>query len=228
MKQIRNMMMTIGALFAAIGLFFVIFGAVQCAQCNYLMLEGVSVEAQAQWYGSDDLWFSFEAEGKQWEVKSFFQSDSIRSGDRVVLRYKSGDPMSARITDWWTYGIFMIMGGIFAMIGFIFILWQVRIIQLENSLKDRGVKVQAQVVSVEQLRSVRIGGVCPYVIRAVCEHPYTGAQMQVKSRLLMYDPSPYLAEGKIDVLVDRMEEKRYHMLVDEMSTGRAVISVDEE
>ncbi len=227
MKPIRNTMLLIGGVFAAIGLFFLIFGGWQYLVCDRLMTEGVSVQTEAQWRGSDDLWFSFEAEGKQWEVESFFHSDSIRSGDEITVWYLSGDPMSARITDWWTYGIFMIMGSIFALIGLIFIFWQVHIIKLQHFLKERGERVQGRVISVEQVRSVRINGYCPYVIHAVCVHPYTGSEMQVKSRLIMYDPSPYLTEGRVDVLVDRMDEKRYHVLTDELEVGRAAISVDE-
>lgn len=215
MKQIRNIMMLIGGVFATIGLFFTFFGVLQYSVCDRLMTEGVSVQAQAQWRGSDELWLSFEAEGRQWEVESFFHSDSIRSGDEITVWYQKGDPLTARMTDWWTYGIFLILGGIFALTGLVFVGWQGRIMQLRRSLEESGQRIWADVTEVRRLYSVRINGRNPYVIYAQGTHPYTGSKITFKSRLILNDPEPYLTDGKVEVLVDRMEEKRYHMLTEE-------------
>ncbi len=228
MRQVRNAMMMIGAIFAAIGLFFVVFGVWQYSVCNRLMTEGVSVQAAAQWRGSDDLWISFEAEGKLWEVESIFHSDSIRSGDEITVWYMKDDPSTARITDWWTYAIFLIIGGIFALMGLAFVGWQARIAGLRRTLEETGQRIWADVTAVKQLRSVRINGRNPYVIYADGTHPYTGSKITFKSRMILNDPRPYLTSGKIEVLVDRMEEKRYHVLIDALEGDGTPVRIEQD
>ncbi len=225
MKQIRSTMFLLGAIFAAMGFLFIALGTWQYSVCDRLMTEGVSAQGTAQWRGSDDLWISFEAEGRVWEIESFFHSDSIRSGDEITVWYMKGDPSTARITDWWTYAIFLIMGGVFALIGLVFVGWQGKIMKLRQTLEENGKRIWADVTEVRQLRSVRINGRNPYVIYAVGTHPYTGSKIMVKSRLMLNDPRPYLADGKVEVLVDRVEEKRYHVLTDELESKGTSIGI---
>jgi len=214
MKEIRKVMLILGAVFMTMGLIFVSVGAWQWSVCSRLEREGVSVEATVRWESSDELRLLFEAEGQAWNVESMFQSDGIRTGETLKVWYLPGNPAGARIIDWWTYGIFLIVGGVIGATGWGFIGWHMIAIRRMRHLKANGQKVLADVITVKQLYSVRINGRHPYVIYASCTHPYSGSAMTVKSRMLMTDPTPRLADGKVEVLVDMMNEKRYYMLAE--------------
>ena len=213
MKQIKKMMFLVGAMFATFGLVFMAVGAWQWSVCDRLTAEGIPVQAVCHWLSGDELRLEFEAEGQIWSIESDFESDSLRTGDEVTVYYPIGHPEKARMVAWWTYGIFLIIGGIFGSIGLGFVLWQWRIDHLIQSLQMNGQKVTAQVTAVKQLYSVRVNGRNPYVVYAVYKHPYTGNEMNVKSRLLMDDPSSQLTDGTVEVLVDMMNEKRYHVML---------------
>ena len=215
MKEIKKARLVAGALFAALGLFFVIFGLLYWSECNEYKTEGVSVQAVCTRKTHGDLWFSFRAEGKEWEVKSTFNSASIHVGEELTVYYMAGNPKGARLIEWWTYGIFMIMGGIYTLMGVGILIWQWVISARIASLQAGGQRVWAQVTQIKRMHHLKMYGRSPYVLYAVCTHPYTGNEITVKSSLLMSDPSLRLTDGKVEVLVDMMNEKRYHVLADD-------------
>ena len=215
MKQTRRALLSVGAIFAAIGLLFALIGAGEYSACEELRNEGIGVQAVCSWKGDDDLWFAFEAKGKSWNLKSTYSTDFIHTGDEITVYYPIGHPEKARITDGWIWGTFLIMGSVFAVIGLGFIGWQWRSGYLLRSLQKNGQKVTAQVTQIRQLRSTSINGIHPYVVYAVCTHPYTGNEMKVKSHMLLSDPAPQLTDGTVEVLVDMMNERRYFMQIDD-------------
>ena len=111
-------------------------------------------------------------------------------------------------------GVFLIVGGVFSVIGAGFLIavglhgWK------RKKLEETGTRVTAQVTDVQRVYAVRINGRHPYVIHAVCEHPYTRQQMKVKSGCLMQDPTGRIQNGQVTVLVDPMYDKRYYMEAD--------------
>jgi len=133
--------------------------------------------------------------------------------NRDQLQYITGAAQPA-MPDLWM--MFLAMGSIFFLMGSSFLFVLIRQALRRRWLKMNGTCVTAQVTSVEQNFFVRLNGRHPYVIRAVCVHPYTGQEMKVKSAFFMRDPSPYIQNGQIEVMVDPMRENRYHMLTEEL------------
>ena len=85
----------------------------------------------------------------------------------------------------------------------------------KRSLMMNGTQVVAKVTQISQNPYVRFNRRNPWVVHAVCVHPYTGQEMKVKSGMFMEDPRPLIPNGEVEVLVDPMREKRYFVKIGE-------------
>ena len=216
MKGIKNVLGFMAAMFLCMGLLFVGMSVWQQLGNSRWEAEAVSTEGVYISVGKGNVRISYEAEGQNWVIPSSFQSSFIRVGDPVTVWYQPGNPGSGRITSWITWGLFRVIGGTFALIGLGFLIALLRGVMKRRSLEMNGTRVTAQVVSIDRVYAVRINGQNPYVIRAVCEHPYTRQQMNVKSSYLMNDPTGRIQNGQVTVLVDPMQDKRYYMETDHL------------
>lgn len=213
-KGIKGILAFMGIIFLCLGLLFLGVSAFQ-QHSNARWEEGaVSAEGVYLTVGKSNVSIAYEAEGKEHVIRSSFYSSDMNAGDPVRVWYKPGEPESGRITTWVTWGVFLIVGGVFSVIGAGFLIavglhgWK------RKKLEETGTRVTAQVTDVQRVYAVRINGRHPYVIHAVCEHPYTRQQMKVKSGCLMQDPAGRIQNGQVTVLVDPMYDKRYYMEAD--------------
>ena len=213
-KGIKGILAFMGIIFLCLGLLFLGVSAFQ-QHSNARWEEGaVSAEGVYLTVGKSNVSIAYEAEGKEHVIRSSFYSSDMNAGDPVRVWYKPDEPESGRITTWVTWGVFLIVGGVFSVIGAGFLIavglhgWK------RKKLEETGTRVTAQVTDVQRVYAVRINGRHPYVIHAVCEHPYTRQQMKVKSGCLMQDPTGRIQNGQVTVLVDPMYDKRYYMEAD--------------
>lgn len=218
MRIMKNPLLLVGLIFLIVGLAFLPAGLHQRSVCSRLMTEGVSVQGENVYVRSGETWYTFEAEGREWTVKSNFHSSLIDTNLPVTLWYMPGNPAGARITAAWTWGMFLGIGGVFAAVGAAFVLTQAAGAARARALRMSGQPVEARVTGVEPVRSVRINGRHPYVVCAVCTHPYTGQEMQVKSRTIIEHPGAQAGDG-VTVYVDPMHDKRCFMDLDSLTAG---------
>ena len=215
MKTARNALMLAGALFLVLGLIFMGVSRGIFKSNEHLMETGVSVPGVYSEVSGRNVYFSYEAEGRVWERRSSFSSFTMREGDEVTVWYPVGQPGQGRITVWASWGVCLIIGGIFSAMGAGFLLSMLPQVLRRRSLMIDGILVTAQVTDVRQISWVRFNSRHPYVVHAVCIHPYTGQEMKVRSEMLMEDPRPHIRNNEVTVLVDPMRENRYYMKVGE-------------
>lgn len=216
MKGSKQVFWIIVGLFAFIALVLVIVSLSFWKMEEKMMSAGIRVDGEYVRVGRDGVEITYEAEGEEWTMESSVYSGSMQVGDEVDVWYLPDQPGTARASVPVVWQTLILVGGLFGLIGGVFLVVLLRKALRRRSLELNGIRVTAQVTEVERNYAVRINGRNPYVIRAVCRHPYTGQEMQVKSGFLMKDPSERLSGGQIDVLVDPMKENRYHMLVEEL------------
>ena len=215
MKTIKSAFFLTGTMFLSFGLIFMGVSLGIFRSNQRLMETGVSVPGVYSEVGGKNVYFSYEAEGRVWERRSGVSSFTMREGDEVTVWYPVGQPGQGRITVWESWGVFLIVGGIFSAMGAGFLLSMLPQILRRRSLMSSGIPVTARVTDVRQISWVRFNSRHPYVVHAVCVHPYTGQEMKVRSGMLMENPQPHIRNNEVEVLVDPMRDGRYYVKVGE-------------
>lgn len=215
MKPARNTLALIGALFLALGLVFLSVSFGVRHSLDRFIDAGLSTQGEFVSVGKSNTRIRYEVDGQVFEIRSSTYSSDMDVGDPVTVWYLPGNPGRARMEHWAVWGVFMIVGGVFSGLGAGFMLSVLPKALIRRSLMLNGTPVTAQMTEIVQNRWVAINHRNPYVIHAVCIHPYTGQEMKVKSEYLMEDPSAHIKDGTIEVLVDPMRDNRYYVVVNE-------------
>lgn len=215
MKTIKSAFLLTGVMFLSFGLIFMGVSLGIFRSNQRLMETGVSVPGVYSEVGGKSVCFSYEAEGRVWERRSSVSSFTMHEGDEVTVWYPVGQPGQGRITVWESWGVFLIVGGIFSAMGAGFLLSMLPQVLRRRLLMSSGIPVTARVTDVRQISWVRFNSGHPYVVHAVCVHPYTGQEMKVRSGMLMENPQPYIRNNEVEVLVDPMRDGRYYVKVGE-------------
>ena len=215
MKTMKGTLLLTGVLFLCMGIVFMGVSLGIFKSNERLMETGVSVQGVYSRTEGRNTWFQYEAEDRIWEKRSMISSPSMRVGGEVTVIYPAGHPEQGRLAAWESWGIFLIVGGVFGAAGIGFLISVLPGIFRKRSLQINGTPVTARVTEITVNRCVRINRVDPYIVHAVCTHPYTGQEMKVKSRMLMENPQKHIQNNEVEVLVDPMRENRYYMKIGE-------------
>lgn len=137
-------------------------------------------------------------------------------GEQVKINYDPQDPDKAQLDGLSEYiGVF-IMGGlglVFTVVGGIGVFVARRNHAATMRLKETGQLVQADIVSIEQNKFVKINKrYYPFRIFCNWKDPLTGMHYTFKSRMIVNDPRPLLAGRKtLNVYIDPNNPKKYYM-----------------
>ena len=134
-------------------------------------------------------------------------------GEQVRVLYPANQPEDARINDlfelWGGSIIMAIIGAPFFLVGLLMMFFGMRKKRKNDYLQKNGVPVMAQFQEVQRNRSVSVNGKNPYVILCHWLNPQTSEIHVFESENIWFDPSRYIGEHKIRVLLDKRNYAKY-------------------
>lgn len=143
---------------------------------------------------------------------------SFHPGEVVAVLYDPGDPKHAYIRSfmefWGTPVVVCALGLIFGGIPIGILLTRARGRSRAHWLKQNGQRISTKLDRVEQVTSITVNGAHPYRIISQGQDPFSGEVRIFHSYNLWTDPSPFVAERPIDVLIDPNNPKRYWLDTD--------------
>jgi hypothetical protein len=136
-------------------------------------------------------------------------------GESVAIYYDSQNPDAAKIAGWNEYFATLITGGlglIFGLLGLGYFLVRKISNAHHEQLKQSGLLIHANVVSVDINSSVYVNDRNPFFIRCEGKDSLTGKTNKFKSGFIWSDPRPAIRSNtKIDVYVDRNNPRKYYV-----------------
>ncbi|WP_187808397.1 DUF3592 domain-containing protein [Aquipseudomonas alcaligenes] len=140
---------------------------------------------------------------------------SFAIGESVAVLYEAANPSHAQLDSFMeNWFVSLILGGIgalFTLLGLVFVLPPLFAKRRAAELRVSGLPVFADLVSVRLNESLSINGVHPWKIDAQWLNPATNKLHLFSSDNLWFDPSPYITEKQVRVLIDPNKPKRYSM-----------------
>jgi hypothetical protein len=218
-------MKLIGVIFTCIGLLFFLIGGFLFYQEFSFRQSAVKVQGTVKEIGSYKgsksgtqyypvVEFRTE-DGKLYTFKSDISSSSpeYTAGETVIVYYDPKDPLEADLSglnEMILIGsIFGGIGLVFGSIGGIFLFLYIRRQKEIAWLKQNGTAVEADFDSVEHDTSYKVNNKSPYVIHCRWFNPYNGEMMDFKSEYIWYDPTSYITNKKLQVLIDVGNPKKH-------------------
>ncbi len=136
-------------------------------------------------------------------------------GDAVEVLYLPADPQQARIRGfislWLASVVLGGMGVVFTGIGAAFIVQRRSAENRKNFLMAYGTAIETRFQAVERNTSLEVNGRNPWRIVSQWQNPASGNLRVFNSENLWFDPTQYVKPGKITVLLDPADGRRYHM-----------------
>jgi Protein of unknown function (DUF3592) len=147
-------------------------------------------------------------EGKEYTIHSNSGSNppSYTKGEKVDIYYNPKDPNDVSMPDFFSqWGGGVITGGIGlipTLIGFGILFAQRSRTKTITWLRQFGTSVQADFEQVTLNESLSVNGKHPFHILCTWLDPGTNTIYSFKSENLWFDPSPYIQQKKLTVLID--------------------------
>lgn len=156
-------------------------------------------------------------EGKSIQFTSDVSSNppSYSKGETVEIYYQTDSPQRAKIKGFFSlWGGHLIMGGIgfsLFMIGFSMVVTNTRKNKKIQNLKASGIRIKAKIKHIGLKTSHKVNGRSPYQIHAQWLDSSKNKVHIFKSEYLWFDPTDYVNEEEITVLIDRNNPKKYYV-----------------
>jgi uncharacterized protein DUF3592 len=140
---------------------------------------------------------------------------AYRVGAAVTVLYDPDRPTHARISSflslWFGSILLLSLGIIFAAIGLTMIGLRARRREQVLWLTQHGKRIKTDITGVELNESLTVNGRCPYHIVSQLSDPATNSIRVYHSDNIWFDPSDYVKNRSVDVLVDPRNPTRYVM-----------------
>jgi len=134
-------------------------------------------------------------------------------GDPVVVLYDPLDPSEAKVESffelWFGALILGILGSLFGGIGGGYWGWKLLLRRRDAWLDRHGEWITARIVDIYLDDFASVNSQKPWRIRAQWQDPLGTAVCVFTSRILWFDPGPFLKDQEIGVLIDRRDPQRY-------------------
>jgi hypothetical protein len=132
--------------------------------------------------------------------------------ETVQVLYLPNQPHKAGIKGAGQYTgvlVLSLLGGVFFLVGagISLVLWRKN--RLNSWLQRHGRRVQAKIVNVGLDQSLMVNGRHPFQISAQWQNPSTTKLHVFESPNIWFDPSPYIKQETVSVLIDPHDPSRY-------------------
>lgn len=142
-------------------------------------------------------------------------ASSYPLGDLVEVLYLPHNVKDARIksffTLWGAALLMAVLGAGFVFIGAIIFLFGMLRGRKKAYLQRSGIVVEAQIQAVELNQSLCMNGQHPFVILCQWLNPVTRQVHVFESENIWFDPSPYIKQDAIKVLIEKDNPKKYYV-----------------
>ncbi len=151
---------------------------------------------------SHTAYVSYKVDGKRYEEALNYYSSTMRIGDKIEVYYDSDNPKDVRAKSIGLTLPLYIFGGIFSLIGGIFVAINMKSFIEKKRLLAKGDRLTGTIINVVPQTNVRINGHNPFKVECEVYDPINGAKYLYSSEAVMNDLS-YLIGNQIDVYVDQ-------------------------
>jgi hypothetical protein len=141
-----------------------------------------------------------------------------RMGERMLIYFDPQHPEEAAasgfMATWFLPSIFGFLGTIFAAIGFGLFFATLRTRRIKARLAKSGRRIQARYTGTERNHSIRVNGRSPWRLTAQWQNPSSGRVHVFESENIWYDPSEYVHDETLDVMINPRDPGEYYLDVD--------------
>ena len=205
LKLIGIIFSLIGGLFLAVGL------AVLGAQLQYFK-GAVPVEATVLDLRNSETMVMYTVDGTPYTAWLTYSSSNLHSGDQLTVYYRPEAPQQPQIKAFMAIfcSIFCGIGGIFFVLGIIFLCMCRHSTRLRSYLLETGTRIDATIAEIGFNRSLSVNGRSPYVIRCQAVNPEDGKLYTFQSDNLWYNPQEFLQNiTTLSVYINPNNYKQY-------------------
>ncbi|MFH6968050.1 DUF3592 domain-containing protein [Flavobacterium sp. FlaQc-28] len=140
---------------------------------------------------------------------------SYSEGESVEVLYDPADPKDASIKGfaslWIGPLIFGILGTVFFLIGFGIILFGILKQRKTQYLRDNGKRIETKFVQVHLNYGMAVNGRNPFQISSQWLNPQTNEMYVFESDSIWFDPTEFIKDNIIKVMIDPSNPKKYYM-----------------
>lgn len=164
------------------------------------------------------VYVEFKVDGKIYSGMLNEYNSSMREGDEVTIYYDPYDPQTFKSsgTGIFIY-IFLLVGAIFAIIGAVLIISEIKKSKKTKELKTNGKIITAEIKELVINRNTTVNGRHPYQI--ICSANIDGIVYSFKSDNIWFDISTIvtgLGIKQVQVYINPMKPDEYHVDVDSL------------
>ncbi len=140
---------------------------------------------------------------------------SYSEGESVEVLYDPADPKDASINGfaslWIGPLVFGILGTVFFLIGFGIILFGILKQRKTQYLRDNGKRIETKFVQVHLNYGMAVNGRNPFQISSQWLNPQTNEMYVFESDSIWFDPTEFIKDDIIKVMIDPSNPKKYYM-----------------
>lgn len=227
LKNANSVLLLIGILFSVIGTAFLVAGIAVLIIHNTFMDNAVQTEAEITLIESEsyrrngkthtdhDVWVEYEIDGEVYEEELGYYNSGMNEGDKIDVYYDPDNPSDVSSGSKILELIFILIGGVFAVLGVILIIVNILSGNRRKKLMQTGERLTGTITDVVMNNAVRINGHHPF--KAECEviNPFDGEKYLYSSENVTCNISE-LVGREVTVYVDRNNKKKYYVDIFEL------------
>ncbi len=200
-----------GLLLLAIGLFVTLRAVAfhKTAQETTAVITAISNDPSGR---GTTTYVDYEVDGKRYEKTPLAYYDStMKCGDQIEIAYAPQNPTEIRLTGWAGMILPLILlglGGIYLLIGIVFLVYVIRKDHRRKWLVAYGNAVRAKIVGVRERKWIRFNGRHPYILECVWQENETATPRHFYSDDLRTPPP---IGSDVTVYIDPRNDQTYYV-----------------